>query len=162
MRTVISIFLFLFLSNMLYSVTSIEINEIMEKDVVTVEDGLYLISALNNPGISRAEIFDSERAKKFQKDAEKNLDYGTLGIMIIEYHNFTPALMYSITGWGRYAFYSMVEHDIFSRLYSWVKTVSGEELVAIARRVKQMKGYGVSDTEEDEELDDDETPGEEG
>jgi hypothetical protein len=138
------------IANFAMGLTTTDIDEILQKGSVSVEEGVWFVSAIKNPEIELKNVFTNPKMQQFSAAAKDSLSYGKLAKIIIEEFNLPSAFLYKVTGLDRYAFLSLVDVKLLPDKYSEYKMVNGMELIAVVHRIKALL-YPIADDEEEEE-----------
>jgi hypothetical protein len=130
------VLLLLFFYSSGFSITTSEIRDIMEKKVANVEDALSLTASLKSERSEKEmDLKKSSRLSSLKKEAK--LDAGSLAIIAIEFKKCDGGIIYSLTGWSKYAAESLIHQKIFPRYFSWNREISGNELIEFITALKE-------------------------
>lgn len=125
-------------ANFAMGLTTTDIDEILQKDSISVEEGVWFVSAIKNPNIELKNAFSEPKMQQFSVVAKDSLSYGKLAKIIIEEFDLPSAFLYKVTGLDRYAFLSLADVKVFSSKYSEYRMVTGKELLGVINRIKSM------------------------
>ncbi|NPV00100.1 MAG: hypothetical protein HPY53_01845 [Brevinematales bacterium] len=139
---------FVLIANFALGLSTTDIDGILQKDSVSVEEGVWFVSAIKNPDIELKNVFTDPKMQQFSVVAKDALSYGKLAKIIIEEFNLPSAFLYKVTGLDRYAFLSLADVKLLPQKYSEYKMVNGMELMAVVHRIKALL-YPITDDEEE-------------
>ncbi|OHD56100.1 MAG: hypothetical protein A2Y33_01490 [Spirochaetes bacterium GWF1_51_8] len=134
-------------ANLAMALSTTDIDAMLQKETLTVEEGVWSVLAIKEPGIEIGAVFNNPKTAQFKNAAKEELSYGKLSKIIIEVFDMPSAFLYKLTGWDRYAFLSLVDVKLLSDKVSESKGMSGEELFSVIHRIKS-KLYPEADDEE--------------
>jgi hypothetical protein len=137
-------------ANFAMGLTTSDIDAVLQKDTVSVEEGVWFVSAIKNPSIELKDALSGPKMQQFSTVAKDSLSYGKLSKIIIEEFNLPSAFLYKVTGLDRYAFLSLADVKVFSSKYSEYRMVTGKDLLGVINRIKSML-YPSDDEDEVEE-----------
>ncbi len=119
-----------------YSISNDDIRALMDKKNATVIDALYMVYSIDKPDavISDLASINNPRISALKKDA--NLDAGAFAIIAIEMKKARGSILYSLTGFSKYAAECLVFDKIYPEYYSWNRELSGQELIEFTALLK--------------------------
>jgi len=120
---------FLLFLNSGFSISNEEIRSILEKKIASVGDAIYAIYSIDNENatLQSLDLKNNPRLLSLKQDVK--LDAGALAIIAIEYGKAKGSILYTLTGWSKYAAESLVFQKIFPEYFSWNREISGKELI---------------------------------
>ena len=112
-----------------YSISNEDIRSIIDKDTATVEDAVLMIASIDNPDVGKGsiDVQDNWRLRPLKMDDPLNA--GRLSIIAIEFKKVHAGILYTITGFSKYAAESLIYQKIFPPYFSWNRKISGKELI---------------------------------
>ena len=121
------------------SLTNDDIRQILIKEQASIGDAVFLVASLDSPSITRDLVNVNNYARIKSLNLTNYLSIGDFSIITIEFNKAKSGILYSLTGFSKYAAECLVFQKIIPAGFSFSRPVSGPELVGFLTILKDKK-----------------------
>ncbi len=122
-----------------FSISTSDVRDIMDKDIASVEDAVMMLSSLDNPDVEKDSVDLKGNGRLMSLKMEDPLNAGRFSIIAIEMKKVRGGIIYSLTGFSKYAAESLIYQNILPSYYFWNRNISGMELIEFVSLIKEKQ-----------------------
>jgi hypothetical protein len=139
MKAFVILILLSFITVPAFCISNEDLRAIMDKKVASVGDAIYMVYSLAVPSAAPDDINLIQNARIKSLNRNSDLDAGTFAVIAIELNKAYGGVLYSITGFSRFAAESLVYDGIFPASFTWNRALSGRELIELTAKISSTK-----------------------